>query len=410
MNPVQTTKARWFAAIPLWYDEKEHPTFWGRDAALWCGGFQALGVDSKVVALGEPGQRKDRPLILCTPAQMQDAGWWKQWNLDGVVLYSWALPRYEPIARAIKEAGLKLVIILDTGGFVSPHVWLSMYFRLKRVNEKERGSAFPTLGATVKTAGAMLRLRHARRIRHLEHADVLAIPCPLAKQRYARYLAAMKRRDLSSRLHVIPHPVAKEVSYNPAIQKQPIIIAVGAWQRLQKNPVLLIRALERVLAEEPTYSARIIGSGQEKIEQLLRKLKGGVASRIHVIGPVSHEMVRDNYQSSQISLCSSYYEAFSIAMAEALCCGCSVVGNAQISSLVYCAGFASGTLSCDLSLHNFTDALLAEIEAWRSGERDPIQISRYWTARLHPEHAVRKLLSLFGRDPATDKCAVPGHD
>jgi len=330
---------------------------------------------------------------------MQDARWWKQWGIDGVVLF-WALPKYEPIARAIKQSGAKLAVYLDSGGLISPHVWLSMYLRTKCIAEKDEGIMFPVLSGFLKTVVSMLQPHHSGMISYLEHADILAIPSPLAKQRYNRYLIAIGRPDLSTRLHVIPYSIPEKMTCNASVQKKPIIIAVGGWHRLQKNPDLLVRVLGRALSAEPGYSARVIGGGQDKIKRLVRKLKDSIASQIEVLGVMSHEDLRNHYQESQISLCSSFYESFHLASAEALCCGCSVVGDARISSMPYFASFGSGTLACDLSLDNLSDALLAEIDAWRCGERDPVRISSYWTSKLHPEHAARKLLSLFGQFPA----------
>jgi hypothetical protein len=60
----------------------------------------------------------------------------------------------------------------------------------------------------------------------------------------------------------------------------------------------------------------------------------------------------------------------------------------------YLTGLGSGTTSCDSSLDNLRDAVMAEINAWHSGERDPVQISRAWQARLHPDRVAAALMNL----------------
>src|SRR5271168_2300455 len=110
MTEAPQKPGRWFCAIPM--DYRVDGAFWDRDSGLVCQGFRKLGMDSRFVALGQPSQREDMPLILCTLVQMQDANWWRQWNLEGVILTAWALPCYEPIARAIKTAGVKLNLAL----------------------------------------------------------------------------------------------------------------------------------------------------------------------------------------------------------------------------------------------------------------------------------------------------------
>src|SRR5580658_2666784 len=112
MDKVDRKRGRWLWAIPMEYSEDG--AFWVRDGGLICRGFKMLGVDARFVALGQPGERKDMPLITCSLEQMRQADWWKQWDVDGVLFASWALPRYEPIARAIKVAGIKLILMLDT--------------------------------------------------------------------------------------------------------------------------------------------------------------------------------------------------------------------------------------------------------------------------------------------------------
>jgi len=368
--------------------------FWIRDGGLACLGFRMLGVDARFVALGQPGERKDVPLITCTLEQMQEAAWWRQWGVDGVWVNSWALPRYEPITRAIKGAGLKVFLMLDNEGFVSPRVWPWRYLQQKYFIEKDTGGWFPGARALLKTAAASLGMRHAGTMRHLEHADLLVLPSPLAQQRYGRHLLAMNRGDLILRLRSAPYPVVKEMTYPSATPKKPMIIAVGRWRSLQKNTPLLLRVLERVLSEQPEYSARIIGSGAEVVQELAQHLKTDCRSRIEIIGRVDHAKLPALYAESQIFLSTSRYESFLIAAGEALCCGCSVVGDVRISSLPYFAGLSSGTTSCDSSLDNLRDALMVEINAWQSGQRDPVQISQAWQARLHADHVAEALLKL----------------
>jgi glycosyltransferase involved in cell wall biosynthesis len=392
MNNDTRKPGRWLWAIPLTYVDGS--AFWGRDLGLVCLGLGTLGVDARFVALGQPGERKDVPLITCTLELMQQAAWWKQWNVDRVVLNSWGAPRYEPIARAIKNAGIKLILMLDTEGLVSPHVWPWRFLQQKYFIDKESGKFFPSARALLKTLAAGVRKHHAGTIRHLEHADLFVLPSPLALQRYSRYLLAMNRADLVGRLQFVPYAVVKEMTYDPRIPKKPVIIAVGRWQSLQKNAPLLLKVLERVLSEQPHYSARIIGSGAEIVQKLVQQMNSDCKSRLDIVGRVDHAKLPAFYRESQIFLCTSRYESFLIAAGEALCCGCSVVGDARIASLPYLAGLGSGTVSCDSSVVNLRDAVTAEINAWQSGERDPAQISQMWQVRLHADHVAEAFLKL----------------
>ncbi len=378
--------------MPMTYSEGGG--FWDREFGLVCLGLRMLGMDSRFVALGQPSQREDVPLILCTLAQMMDPNWWRQWNLEGVILNAWGSPRYEPIARAIKTAGVKLNVALDSNGIDHPHVWLRRYLYEKYYVEQDRTKWFPAGWALLKTLVTAFPAHHTRTLQHLEHGDFLTLPSPLAQQRYRRFLMALRRPDLVGRLRYVPYPATQDMIYNPSIRKQPVIIAVGRWQSVQKGTPVLVRVLERVLSEQPGYSARIIGGGEERVRRLVQPLNDGCKSRINILGWVSHQQLAGHYQESQILLCTSHIESFHIASGEALCCGCSVVGDVRISSMPYFCSAGSGTLSCDLSVNNLGDALNAEIDAWRRGDRDPIQISATWTARLHPDRVAGMFLNL----------------
>lgn len=365
------------------YSETEG--FWDRDMGLLCKGFRMLGMDSRFVALGEPSVREDVPLILCTLEQMQDAKWWGQWDAEVVILCAWALPRYEPIARAIRSAGIKLFLFLDTDGIVSPHVWPSLSLRSKYVRERDAKRWFSGARALLKMMVSSTRWRHQETLRHLQHGDLIILPCPMAKQRYRRFLLAMRRTDLAGKLRFAPYAVTPDMNYDSGISKRPVIVAVGRWNAVQKNVPLLGQVVSHVLQAQPHYSIRVIGADGERLRKFLPASVSRFEPRIDLMGRVAHSKLPAVYQESRIILCTSYVESFHIAGAEALCCGCSVVGDARISSMPYLAQHGSGTLACNLSPNNFRDALLAEIEAWEAGERNPVQISKTWTARLHPD-------------------------
>ena len=278
---------RWLWAIPM--VDSEEGAFWERDGGWVCLGARILGVDARFVALGQPGERKDVPLITCTLEQMREAPWWKQWEVETVVLNAWALPRYEPIARAIKVAGIKLILTLDTEGIVSPHVWPWRYLHHKYFAEKDSEKWFRAGLALLKTVVGSFRMRHAGTIRHLEHAEPDCSAFASGEERYSRYLLAMKRADLIGRLRCVPSSVVKEMTHVPAVPKKPLIIAVGRWNTLPKNTPLLLRVLERVLAGQPRYSARIIGGGSEVVKGLAEHLNADCQSPINIVGRVDHK-------------------------------------------------------------------------------------------------------------------------
>lgn len=383
---------RWFAVLVMKYFEGGG--FWDRDAGMYLQGFQALGIDARFVALGEPAVSTDRPLILCAQAQMEDAQWWRQWNLEGVVLYSWALPRFTGIIRALNQAGIKVVLLLDTDGVMLPQIWPARYLEVKYHYAKASGKLLPWADALARTLFGSFTSRQAGTVEHLAYASRIALPSPISLQRYARFLSVLGRADLISKLVMIHHPVVNQMRYAAGTAKRPVIIAVGNWQLHLKGAPLLVRTLGVVLAREPAYSARLIGAGADALRRLVQALPSEVQTRIQVLGPVPHQQLPAHYQESQIILSTSTSESFGIACAEALCCGCSVVGLAKIGSMIHFCSTYSGTLAPTRSVGNYSDAVLAEISAWRNGERDPEKMSAIWTRKCHVENVARAVVSL----------------
>lgn len=377
---------------------REVPEFWQRDAGLVCLGFRALGSDARFVALGTPAVREDLPLVLATSEQIKDPAWWRQWRLEGVV--QWGSPRQEALARAIKSSGLKLVFHLDTDGLCSPHVdfWRYLVQGYNEFRDAEDAKRLLPLVAAVMRA-VLFRLFpalcDAQALHSCAQADLLAINSPLALQRFRRLLVKYGRNDLVDRLKLIPGPVTPDAFWEPTIPKKSQIVAAARWKTYQKDAPKLVQVLGRVLALEPDYTAMLFGSGSEYLEQLCKVLPAGIRSRIHIPGYVTRAALLRAYQESRILLLTSHYESLHNPSVEALCCGCSVVGPAQIAPTNFLASASSGTLATSRSSVDLADAVCAEIAAWRSRKRDPQSISRYWRDWFLPPRFAEAVLNYF---------------
>lgn len=401
-NEKSNTPRRWFTAISMVFSEV--PEFWQRDAGLVCMGFRTLGTDARFVALGTPAVREDLPLVLATAEQMRDAAWWRQWGVEGVVLWGWPP---EASVRAIKSSGIKVVFHLDSDGLHSPRVDFRRFVVRCRHEFKDAGRMLPALGALAKAVlfRVFASAYDARMTRLCEQADLLAVNSPIALQRFRRVLLGFGREDIAGRLRLIPSPVTPEACHEPAVAKKLQIVAAGRWQAYQKDAPKLMRVLGRALSCEPDYSAVLFGSGTEYLQRLRADLPAGVRSRIQIPGYVTRAALLRTYQESQILLLSSRYESLHLPSVEALCCGCSVVSPAGIPPTCYMAGASSGTVAMSQSAPDLADALCAEIEAWRQGERDPQSISHHWRDRFLPARFAEAVLRYFDPAPAAAKAA-----
>ena len=389
---------RWFTAIPHIY--QGDLAVWNRLEGDLCLTFRKLGMDSRLVMFGDLREHEHLPLITCAPAQMQDPAWWKQWRLDGVILISWGSPRYEPIARAIKESGCKLVVRLDTDGMKSPRIHFGRYLKGSYYHSRQERKAFHALYAIFKTL--LFRFVPAAfdhgTCAHLNHADIILVETPLGNQWLRRYFFELDRQDLASKLRVLPHQAKAEIVYDPDIPKLPQVMAVGRWDAFQKDGAKLIKVLGMVLPHYPRYSVVVAGSGAERMEKLRSSLPSYLHSRIVITGLLDHVGLHRHYQVAQVLLFTSRYEGFPVAAAEALCCGCTVVGAATLSSMNYISSLGGGTVALTRSSRDYADALAAELDAWAACERAPGLISRDWQKRVSSTAVATAILGFFNSE------------
>lgn len=388
----------WLTATPL--DYGGNLLFWNRDAGLLCLGLAELGVPARLVLLGDPSERHKEPITLGRLEDFTNPAWWRGLDAAGVILNSWGAPRYEPVARAIRTAGLRLVVRLDSSGDKSPRLSARGFFTFNRSLLIDEGRPLPRLQALAKTVlfHAVRAAHDGPMCAHLSHADLITIESPRACLRFRELLGRLGRADLGERLRVLPHPVLDAFQTNANLAKQPLLLAAGRWQSHFKDTPKLVRVFGQVLAREPTARVRILGSGDELVRHEIQKLPAAVQARFDVHGPVPHLDLVPHLQAAQVVFCSSRLESFHLVSAEGLCCGCSVVGPAEIPSMHWFTGEQSGTLAADRSDARLADALVAELAAWRSGARDPQRLSAMWRARLTARSVAAEALRLLAEN------------
>ena len=97
----------------------------------------------------------------------------------------------------------------------------------------------------------------------------------------------------------------------------PVITSVQRLSR-RKNPYLLVHAASRILKEATKAKIYIAGDGPER-ELLARMVyKKGLSDKIRLLGPLPRPMVKKLLASTDIYVSTSRYEAFGIAVLEAL--------------------------------------------------------------------------------------------
>lgn len=246
---------KWYTCTPVSF--KGDHTFFSRDSGAFCKAFQRIGVESRAI-MPTPVQENDEPDLIRTEyANLEDPVWWKSLGIDGLILYGWGMGKYLPIARAIHEAGIFLVVYMDSSGLFFPwQYWLpiaeNMYTKDVFTHGKIKGSAFFLL-RLLKQHTWNLASRGRRK--HLDSGDMVAFPIPAALQSVAdrQWLYG---KSIVRKLALVPNPISSTCRF--AGEKRNIILAVGRWDDLlYKRPYLLMATLQQALPHAPHWEAEI---------------------------------------------------------------------------------------------------------------------------------------------------------
>lgn len=337
--------------------------------------------------------------MLRTPYEnLESEEWWRNLNLDGLILYSWAAPRYNKIAEAVHNAGIKVLVNMDTHGLVSPLANQSDWFRegLVPIIFGDM-SIYEKLKDLLKflVESAVHPVSH-RRLKHYTYADVVSACTPHAARWIPCEASSLGRPELASKFIYLPHPQLKEFHYDET-RKEPLVITVGRWRKTdwgQKNPRVLIETYRRFLKERPDWRGMIVGAGAPNLCRLLNISLDEIKDRLIFSDHIPAESLPSLYRMARIGLWSSRWEGQQGTAAQALCCGCSVV--APFSGLNSCfrhyVSRESGRIASRNNSASLTDELILEANAWESGQRDPNRISDIWCNEFHADRVAQRAM------------------
>jgi glycosyltransferase involved in cell wall biosynthesis len=103
-----------------------------------------------------------------------------------------------------------------------------------------------------------------------------------------------------------------------------ILLTVGRLSRVKRYDRAL-EALRLLSSEDPRYLLVIAGTGPE--ERSLRATATELGPATRFAGFVDGEVLRDHYRAADLTLCTSDFENWSLAILESLACGTPVVGT-----------------------------------------------------------------------------------
>lgn len=373
-------------------------SWFGRDSGLVTEGLRKIGVESRLVILRSEGIPSDDRFLPLERTQFCDSAFWRSLALDAVVLQGGGDIGIEPALSAIRSSGTKLLLRLDSDGVVAPQVDSYLYFYNLWWNlayHKKRPAILIAVGKVFLKYVFPSRLGPGKISRRLAQGDVLLVESRIAAARIQRALRKQGFDETASKVVHLPIPIPDAWTYDPMQPKENTIISVARWYDAQKDAPKLVKVLGQVLRHQPHFNAKIIGDGEDYLNKLISKNAKEVSDRITVRGRLPHIEIANHLKKAKVFVCSSRAESMNISSAEAGCCGCSIVGPAEIASMHEYTGFNSGTMAWTRRTNDFVDAVNAEITAWNSINRNPIAISQYFRNFLAPEKNASLLFSLI---------------
>jgi glycosyltransferase involved in cell wall biosynthesis len=376
--------------------------FFTRESGLFSKGLVALGVDSKSVMPGPAKEDDSRGLLRVPYEQLESANFWRRLKLDGLILYSWAAPRYLPIAKAVRTAGIPFLVNVDSCGLVSrvanPHLWRRdlLPYLWKRATSPLGAARF--VSQIIDNFG-INRVAKRRLDTHAE-ATVVCGVSPLATQWLQREALGFGKPHLVPKIRYLPHPQMRAFTYSRE-GKENLLLSVARWEKedwVQKNPAVLLDAFERFLSARPDWKACIVGKGASGLAGALGKSQSASLSRCEFIDFLQPDNLVPFYSRAKIACWSSRSEGQIGTGAQALCCGCSVVAGSSgtLSCFHHYVSRESGRLALGMDADSLAEALQLEAEAWDTGQREPIRISRIWCNEFHDVNVAARALDFLG--------------
>jgi glycosyltransferase involved in cell wall biosynthesis len=357
-----------------------------KDPALITIGLSRLGCVTTLVTEKKTeldGYRAQFPIVTADKRNFSEVDFWRQVDADLVICYTWLGQTYSSIVAAIRRSGKKVLVKADSDGRLG-------YPVVPRYQHQHLMATLPL----------KLRLKYLKVkgiIEQIEMASSVLIESPKAYENVQRFLQYWNRPSLISKLHVVPNPVTDDISKGETRTKKDILISVGRWEDSRaKNTSTMLKCASRILEMNRKWQVRLIGSGTSSLRKKIDEWDTDIRHRTEMLGVVPHIKIPRLLSDSRIFFLPSNWEGSSIAAAEAVCMGCTIVGTPLESLDFLVANGLSGTLAEGFKYEHLIQALRSDTTKHEQGTYDPLEIASYWRPKL----SIRNVASQI-RDVAT---------
>ncbi len=363
-------------------------------------GLKEIGTDTGVITLTKKELENYNPPYPFTKGLLEEFCTEKFWSENDsaiIIVYPSKGKLCSPLIEKMKLGGKKVLLKFDSDGKIAYP--LQMHYH--RIPLRERLSVRTVIGDLWwrLPCKSLKRRRHAEVaaevIRQIELSGGAIIESPDALANLNFFLAAWGRTDLISKTHFIPNPVTPEFVEGEVDKKENIVISYGRWDDFRvKNTGVMVETVVGFLRQRRDYRFIIFGTGTDYVKDLLGDAPKNVRDRIEVRGYIEHKNVKDILRNAKILFVPSRWESFSIAAAEALCTGCSIVGTpAEALRYLSMQGF-SGTTASTFGKEAILAALIQDAIKWDEGDYDSEKIASFWREKLDRKNIAKSIDSL----------------
>jgi glycosyltransferase involved in cell wall biosynthesis len=358
-------------------------------------GLQEKGVQAKLLT-EQKSELSDYcpefPVVKSNFDDLASESFWANEDSDVILAYTWLFSSYNAIVERMKFAGKKVIIKSDSDGRIGYPVPTS-FLRAPVLEEP----SFRSIARHIwwRLPSKSLHSRKALpRIRQIELSEAVIIESPDALSNLNFFLTAWGRTDLIKKIHFVPNPVTPEFTNSRVGSKENVIVSIGRWEIQAKNAVNMIEAMKRFLKARPDYKWIVVGSGEERLRQLVSRTSQEIRDRILVTGQVEHDKIKGFLLKAKMLFAPSRWESFSIAACEAVCSGCSVVGT-PVESLKYLTmqGF-SGTIASTFENDALLAALFQDSSKWEHNYYVPEEIAAFWRSKVNRGNVAEDIIRI----------------
>ncbi len=358
----------------------------------YVAGVKELGHEAAVVCVRPYGEGFKGPVISAeTSEDLRDEAFWRKIGADAAIMVTWH--RMSAELEALRRAGIRVAALSDTDGRVGfrPFGGYSLMLTLA----PHRGGfarARALFGWILERAKASVRGSWEEReaVLSTSLSKLVAIGHSEGVRNFHRFLSFHGAGTLAEGVVEIPFTIGESFFQCSVPEaKSNRITAVGRWDSWQKNARLLATALGLLVRERPDTEIHILGRGAESQFASLPALCSGLVIR----GEVGQADVAECLATSRSIVFSSRWEGCPHAALEALALGATVIGTPLPSLRSWAEDGRFGTVASRSRPADLANAMLKEMTAWDSNQRDPIAISQHWRNRLAPRAVCGALLA-----------------